>query len=233
MPGIDQKWFCQLCGFENTGRFCCECGAEKPENVDTSKPPENPVNNGSPSDYDVSHFFSASPFKPAFGMMSEPFFMTLYKTREENRSLVKSRYNCGCYTCCKVFDPKEITQWVDEKYAVCPYCNSATVVGDASFDSVDAQLLDKINRCFIKKEVFSDYTPPQFTCDDSPWICPTCNSQVKGGLYCFTCGTKNPKAINVDAADADKQESWVCPNCNSEVKGSVYCHECGNKKPDL
>ena len=232
MSDSDLKWLCQVCGNENTGDFCCECGVKKPKNADISIPPEPSVNNNFLSDNIIDHLFAGTPQMPAFGMMSEPYFMTLYKTRKDNKYLIKSRCNCGCYTCCNIFDPKEITQWVDEKYAVCPYCNSPTIVGDAAYDSVDLSVLDKLNKYYIKKECVDGYKPSGHSCDDSPWICPKCNSEVKGGLYCFTCGTRNPGAV-ADIPDTEEEpQTWVCHKCGAQVKGSAFCHECGSKKSD-
>lgn len=38
--GMNDKWFCSRCGFENNGKFCCQCGAPKPEvtadNIETA-----------------------------------------------------------------------------------------------------------------------------------------------------------------------------------------------------
>ena len=163
-------------------------------------------------------------------MMSEPFFMTLYKTRKDNRFLPKSRYNCGCYTCCKIFSPKEITTWIEDKYAVCPHCDNPTIVGEITFESVDPQILDKINRYYVKKECVDGYTPAEYTYDDSPWICPVCKAEVKGGLYCFTCGTRNPNAIKDELNTAKDPVSWICPNCGTAVKSAHFCPECGTEK---
>ena len=40
---------------------------------------------------------------------------------------------CGCFYCCKVFNPSEIEDWCDEdNTAICPHCGIDAVIGDAS-----------------------------------------------------------------------------------------------------
>ncbi|KAA8734550.1 cytoplasmic protein [Acinetobacter qingfengensis] len=46
--------------------------------------------------------------------------------------LLASR-SCGCFKCLKIFSPNEVHEWSDQgKTAVCPYCKTNTVIGDAS-----------------------------------------------------------------------------------------------------
>jgi hypothetical protein len=48
---------------------------------------------------------------------------------------------CGCFNCLAIFDPREITEWVDSWNpfvedggitAICPYCDMDTIIGDGS-----------------------------------------------------------------------------------------------------
>lgn len=40
---------------------------------------------------------------------------------------------CGCFHCLQIFSPEHIVEWSDNgKTAICPYCNTSRVIGDAS-----------------------------------------------------------------------------------------------------
>ena len=45
---------------------------------------------------------------------------------------------CGCFYCLEIFNPSEITEWVDDKgnTAICPYCNIDSIIGRNSGYSV-------------------------------------------------------------------------------------------------
>jgi hypothetical protein len=65
----------------------------------------------------------------------------------------------GCFYCCAVFSPSEISDWLDEaagdlsgavaseSTALCPRCGIDSVIGDASgFPVTDPQFLKDMNR---------------------------------------------------------------------------------------
>lgn len=67
---------------------------------------------------------------------------SIYNKRKLERST-----KCGCYHCLEVFDPKEITSWIDDgRTALCPYCNIDSVLGDVSDYPLDGETLDKLNK---------------------------------------------------------------------------------------
>lgn len=41
---------------------------------------------------------------------------------------------CGCFYCLKIFDPKEIEDWIPDisGTACCPYCHIDSVIGESS-----------------------------------------------------------------------------------------------------
>ncbi len=43
-------------------------------------------------------------------------------------------HKCGCFYCCKIFNPKEIDFWLNEGSgtAICPYCRIDSVIGESS-----------------------------------------------------------------------------------------------------
>lgn len=145
MNGNDPKepWKCNRCGFENTsGLYCVKCDASKLNN------------NGV-----FGQILGASQqtpamvsTQPAFGLADPPDFVMLAEMRRfTNKSLKSDSSLCGCYTCCKQFDSSEITVWNDD-FAVCPYCQSDTVVAKPKKDTDFGELLDKMNRFHIKLE---------------------------------------------------------------------------------
>jgi len=63
------------------------------------------------------------------------------------KELQKSKI-CGCFYCEKIFDPNEITEWIQdsELTAVCPYCNIDSVIGDASGIPITKKFLKEMNK---------------------------------------------------------------------------------------
>ena len=59
---------------------------------------------------------------------------------------------CGCFYCCRIFPPSEISEWVDDgdtdscKTALCPYCGIDSVIGSAAGYPIDAEFLRKMNK---------------------------------------------------------------------------------------
>ena len=59
---------------------------------------------------------------------------------------------CGCFYCCRVFSPSEITEWLDdgetdsEKTALCPYCGIDSVIGSKSGFPINAEFLHRMNQ---------------------------------------------------------------------------------------
>lgn len=131
-----EPWKCTQCGFENTsGLYCEKC--------DASKPSEDKA----PSWFDPM----VSP-QPAFGLAPFPDFIELEQMRRyQNKTLKDDPKTCGCYTCSRIFESTEITTWNGD-FAVCPYCESDTVVAKPEKDTDFAELLDKMNRFHIKNE---------------------------------------------------------------------------------
>ena len=40
---------------------------------------------------------------------------------------------CGCFFCLKIYNPREIEEWVDGgKTAICPKCDMDSVIGESS-----------------------------------------------------------------------------------------------------
>ncbi|WP_412766081.1 cytoplasmic protein [Shouchella miscanthi] len=53
---------------------------------------------------------------------------------------------CGCFFCIKVFDPKEIYEWIDDNQtAICPYCGVDSVIGESSGFPITELFLKRLN----------------------------------------------------------------------------------------
>lgn len=66
------------------------------------------------------------------------------------RQLEQSKI-CGCFSCCEIFPPSEITDYIsdEEPTAECPYCHIDAVIGDASgFPITEEFLRTMMKRCF-------------------------------------------------------------------------------------
>ncbi len=55
---------------------------------------------------------------------------------------------CGCFFCLEIFDPKEITDWVDdtERTAICPYCDVDSVIGESSGYPITKEFQTKMKK---------------------------------------------------------------------------------------
>lgn len=51
-----------------------------------------------------------------------------------NKEQIEQSKRCGCYCCTKIFPASKVTEYVskEEPTAICPYCGTDSVIGDAS-----------------------------------------------------------------------------------------------------
>ena len=68
----------------------------------------------------------------------------------ENEEMLIVADKCGCYYCGKIFNPSEITEWINDKHgrtALCPYCAIDAVLQEANDGSyvLDEKLLRHMN----------------------------------------------------------------------------------------
>jgi hypothetical protein len=53
---------------------------------------------------------------------------------------------CGCFYCCKVFEPSKIVEWIDGgQTAMCPKCGIDSVIGDKSDFAPTPTFLKRMN----------------------------------------------------------------------------------------
>ena len=61
-----------------------------------------------------------------------------------NKSMLEKDNKCGCFYCMKIFDPREITDWINDKdgmTALCPSCCIDSVIGESSGYPITEQFL--------------------------------------------------------------------------------------------
>ena len=49
----------------------------------------------------------------------------------KNRKMIEQSSLVGCYSCCKIFDSKDVKEYTDRnETALCPHCNVDCLVGN-------------------------------------------------------------------------------------------------------
>ena len=63
-----------------------------------------------------------------------------------NKKQLEQSKICGCFSCCEIFPPSEITDYIsdEEPTAECPYCHIDAVIGDASGFPITEEFLRKM-----------------------------------------------------------------------------------------
>jgi len=69
--------------------------------------------------------------------MATPDIIRAHRHSSRHRDEVLASAQCGCFYCCAVFAPSEITKWIDDwegvgQTAMCPHCGIDSVIGDES-----------------------------------------------------------------------------------------------------
>jgi len=74
-----------------------------------------------------------------------------HKHSSHNREDIRKSDECGCFCCCKQFDPDEIKEWIDNgSTALCPFCGVDSVLGNVTGIKISQDLLiDMYKKWFI------------------------------------------------------------------------------------
>ena len=66
---------------------------------------------------------------------------------------------CGCFYCCRIFDPAEIEDWlIDDNpcdrggTAMCPYCSIDSVIGESSGYPITREFLEGMRGYWFGKK---------------------------------------------------------------------------------
>lgn len=65
-----------------------------------------------------------------------------------NKEDLQNVNKCGCFYCLKIYDPKEIKEWLSEnngkETALCPYCYIDSVIPESDEYELSEQLLKEM-----------------------------------------------------------------------------------------
>ena len=69
-----------------------------------------------------------------------------HKHSINNKPALKKDKLCGCFYCSKIFDPKEIKEWVPDRRgtAICPYCGIDSIIAESSGYPMTKEFLDEM-----------------------------------------------------------------------------------------
>ena len=65
-----------------------------------------------------------------------------------NKEQIEKSEKCGCFSCCEIFTPSEITDYLPDEppTAECPFCHIDSVIGDASGFPITKDFLKKMKK---------------------------------------------------------------------------------------
>lgn len=83
----------------------------------------------------------------------------LHKLSFENEEKLLLSDRCGCFSCGRIFNPKEIKEWIKDRNgrtAICPYCGIDSVLQEASNGEyiLDEKLLKEMNQTWFNGSGF-------------------------------------------------------------------------------
>ena len=75
-------------------------------------------------------------------------YIEAHRFSSDHRERLLKDEKCGCFYCMKIFDQKEITDWIKDPAgtAVCPYCGIDSVIGQHSGYPITKEFLEKMKR---------------------------------------------------------------------------------------
>lgn len=74
----------------------------------------------------------------------------LYSSNHREKLLKNKK--CGCFYCLKIFDPIEITDWIEDAKdgtAICPYCGVDSVIGESSGYPITTEFLKEMEKDLV------------------------------------------------------------------------------------
>ena len=93
-------------------------------------------------------------------MRSRADLESIHRFSDHHRDLLARSERAGCFYCRRLFDPKEIEEWVDGPQvetgdtadgvtALCPHCGIDAVLPSAAPIRLDAELLAEMHRHYF------------------------------------------------------------------------------------
>lgn len=73
-------------------------------------------------------------------------YIEAHKYSMNHRKELESDTICGCFYCLNIFNPKEITEWINDssETAICPYCGVDSVIGSYTGYPITKEFLKKM-----------------------------------------------------------------------------------------
>ena len=70
--------------------------------------------------------------------------ITAHKFCSNHRQEILESITCACFSCLRIFLPKEIEEWTDEgQTAICPYCSVDSIIPTHIFNG-DKKFLEEM-----------------------------------------------------------------------------------------
>ncbi|MEI0567865.1 cytoplasmic protein [Brachyspira pulli] len=76
----------------------------------------------------------------------------IHKLSSNHKKLLMKEDICGCFYCVTIFNPRLITDWIedaDDLTAICPYCGIDSVIPKHSDYELNEQLLEEMREYFF------------------------------------------------------------------------------------
>lgn len=90
-------------------------------------------------------------------------YQEAHEHSKNNKSEISRSEKCGCFYCCEIFAPSEITRWLDDYRnnrqrftATCPRCGVDAVIGDKSGYMLSEQFLKGMSERWFKPSFTED-----------------------------------------------------------------------------
>ena len=87
----------------------------------------------------------------------EPDYVVAHRYSNNHKEALQHDKKCGCFDCLTIFDPKEITEWLEDdnpcdRYgtAICPYCGIDSVIGESSGFPITKEFLQKMKDYWMR-----------------------------------------------------------------------------------
>lgn len=79
-------------------------------------------------------------------------YIEAHKFSINNKSKLEKDEKCGCFYCLKIFEPMEITDWVEDTSgtAICPNCGIDSVIGAYTGYPITPEFLKMMHQYWVK-----------------------------------------------------------------------------------